>query len=284
VGDWDVVSSMGGNDARCIAVRGYHRVMLQDLTAEAFRNMTFTADDCDEVLVESCRILRSARDPLNLTGSRFVKVIGCTIQNAWDDAIAVHVPRDVVDENRRYATLISNNQILQANGIKVLGGRDVTITGNQIIAPNNYGIYLGCDTYWREGNVPHRNVLVTDNLVSEMLAHEYLPEQGDVGTGIFFSDAGRRVQTTRIRGNVITKYKPSGPGTRYSDWGFGPHAGERRLFTAEGWTDPELIHGHMGKGVGVRVVAANADDTTDIAITENSFANLAVDVKRQVEL
>ena len=111
VGDWDVRQSMGGDGARCIAVRGYHRVALSGLIAEGFRNMTFSADDCDEVLVDGCLIRRSARDAINLTGSRFVKVVNCTIQHSWDDAIAVHVPRDVTDEGRRWATLIAHNQI-----------------------------------------------------------------------------------------------------------------------------------------------------------------------------
>ncbi|QLH38593.1 MAG: hypothetical protein HWD60_06075 [Defluviicoccus sp.] len=50
-----------------------------------------------------------------------MKVVNCTIVNGWDDAIAVHVPRDVTDEGRRWGALIADNQIVQAHGIKVLG-------------------------------------------------------------------------------------------------------------------------------------------------------------------
>jgi parallel beta helix pectate lyase-like protein len=283
LGDWDEKRSKGGDGSRCIAVRGYHRVFLHSLSAEAFRQMTLTADDCDEVLVDGCRVLRSAGDSINLSGSRFAKVVNCTIQNAWDDAVAVHVPRDVTDESRRYATIISNNHILQANGIKVLGGRDVTIAGNQIIAPNNYGIYLGRDSYWHEGNVPLRNIVVADNIISEMLPHEYLQGQGDVGTGIFLIDSGRKILSTRICGNVVTKYKPSGRGVHYSDWGLGSEPDERRLFTSDGWTDPELVHGHKGKGTGIRIIAANADDTSGIVTDGNSFVNLGCEVDRQID-
>lgn len=283
LGDWDAAPSMGGDGARCIAVRGYHRVVLRDLTAAAFRNMTFTADECDEVRVEGCRIDRSARDPVNLTGSRLVKVTGCSILNAWDDAIAVHVPRDVTDDARRWATLIAHNQILQANGIKVLGGRDISILGNQILAANNYGIYLGHDPHWREGGAPHRNVIVADNIVSEMLAPEYLPGHGRIGCGIFCVDPGRPVLGARITGNVVTKYKPSGRGVRFSHWGFGATPAERRLFTADGWIDPELVYGHQGKGFGIRVICANAQDERAIAIENNSFANLGLDIDRKVE-
>lgn len=283
VGDWDLRPSMGGDGARCIAVRGYHRVLLSELIAEGFRNMTFTADDCDEVLVDGCLIRRSARDAINLTGSRFVKVINCTIQHSWDDAIAVHVPRDATDEGRRWATLIAHNQILQANGIKVLGGREVTIVHNQIVSPNNYGIYLGRDPFWHEGNVVHRCVVVAGNIISEVLQNDYLPGQGDVGTGIFLYDRGSRPDSVRITGNVVAKYKPSGRGVRYSDWRLGAHRGERRLFTADGWIDPELIHGHQGRGFGVRILCANALDQTAIAIEANSFANLGSEVERRVE-
>lgn len=282
-GDWDERPSMGGDGARGIAVRGYHRVALCGLTAEGFRNMSLSADDCDEVLVDGCLIRRSARDAINLTGSRFVKVTNCTIQNCWDDAVAVHVPRDVTDDGRRWATLIANNQILQANGIKVLGGRDITIIGNQIISPNNYGIYLGRDPFWREGNVVHRCVVVDANTISELLQNDYLPGQGDVGAGIFLYDPGGRPESVRITGNVVAKHKPSGPGVRYSDWRLGAHAGERRLFTAEGWRDPELVHGHQGRGFGIRIICANAADPSAIAIEANSFANMAYDIDRRVE-
>ncbi|MBK8175985.1 MAG: right-handed parallel beta-helix repeat-containing protein [Rhodospirillales bacterium] len=283
IGDWDEVTSDGGDDTRCLAVSGYHRVVIRNVAGEGFRNMTFTAGDCDEVEIDACRVLRCARDAINLSGSRFVKVTNCTIQNAWDDAIAVHVPRNVTDVNRRYATIISNNQILQANGIKVLGGHDITITGNQLIAPHNYGVLLGWDPYWREGAVPHANVIIADNIISEMISHDYLPGQGRIGVGICFADAGRKISSTRVTGNIITKYKPSGAGVHYSDWGFGPHSGEHRMLTADGWKDPELIHGHMGKGIGIRITASNADDVNEIAVNGNTFANLAADVERRVE-
>ena len=131
--------------------------------------------------------------------------------------------------------------------------------------------------------MPHRNVIVADNIVGEMIPYEYLRGQGDVSAGIFFVDSGRARQSTRIRGNVITKYKPSGRGVRFSDWGFGPNPGECRMFTADGWIDPELVHGHQGKGTGIRILAANADDPVDIAIDANSFANLGQTVERRVE-
>jgi len=283
VGDWDAVSSLGGDGCRCIGVSGYDRVTFRGLSAEAFRNMTFTADDCDEVLVDGCLVRRSARDAINLTGSRFVKVTNCTIQHVWDDAIAVHVPRDVTDDTRRWEALITGNQILQSHGIKVLGGRDVTIADNQIVAPNNYGIYLGRDAFWREGGVPHVNVVVAGNIIGEMLDSRYLPGQGDVGAGIILVDGGGRPRSVRIQGNIVSKYKPSGPGVHYADWGFAAQADERRLFTADGWIDPELVHGHQGLGIGVRILCANALDSTEIAVESNTFANLAEDVQRRVE-
>lgn len=283
LGDWDAAMSMGTYASRCIGVRGYHRVVLQDLTAAAFRDMTFTCDDCDAVRVEGCRIDRSARDSINLTGSRLVKVVNCTIVNGWDDAIAIHVPRDVTDEGRRWAALIADNQIVQAHGIKVLGGRDVSIMGNQILAPNNYGIYVGHDPFWHEGGAPHRNLLITDNIVSEAIGPDYLPGQGDIGSSIFCTDPGRSVMGARITNNIISKFKPSGRGVHFSDWQFGASPSEHRLFTSDGWIDPELVFGHQGTGVGIRVVAANARDERAIVIEGNSFANLGQDVERTVE-
>ena len=66
----------------------------------------------------------------------------------------------------------------------------------------------------------------------------------------------------------------------YLPWIYPPFAA---LFTADGWIDPELVHGHQGKGFGVRVIAANAQDERAIAIENNSFANLGHDIDRKVE-
>ncbi len=69
---------------------------------------------------------------------------------------------------------------------------------------------------------------------------------------------------------------PSGSSVHYSDWGYG------QAFTVSGWTDPVLSQGHVGKGTGIRVLALNANDTSEIAITSNQITGAKTPVTRGV--
>ena len=269
VGDWDAVQSLGRNNSRGIAVRGYHKVFFENLHLEAVRQMSLTADLCDQVTVSRCTVERSARDCMNFSGSRYVTITGCTIRHGCDDAIAVHVPHNVTDPTRKYGVVVTGNQIEDAKGIKILGGENIVIAHNNIMRPQLYGIYLGQDAGYKEGLVPHRNVVIQGNLITDMVRHEYLSVKHDIHTGILFNDRGREIHDTQIVDNVISKSKPSGPGVRYSDWGYG------KLFMSGGWRDPELTAPHVGAGRGIRIFATNADDEEQIRIQGNIISGIS---------
>lgn len=268
IGDWDQRPSMGTNSSRGIAVNGYHRVVFEHLHLEAIRQMGLTAGYCGEVYVHGCTVERNARDGMNFTGSRFVTVSGCTIRHGFDDAIAVHCVHKSTDPADKYGTVITGNQIEDSLGIKVLGGENIIIAHNNVMRPKLYGIYLGKDSHYQEGLVPHRNVIIQGNLITDVIRREYLDVTHELNEGIIFVDTGREIHGTLVVDNVITKSKPSGPGVHYSDWGYG------KLFVADGWRDPELKEPHAEAGRGIRVMAANADDPDEILIAGNHISGI----------
>lgn len=269
LGDWDQRQSLGGNAARGIALNRYHKVTFDHLHLEGVRQMGLTANSCDEVLVDGCTIERNARDGMNLTGSRFVTVSNCTIRQCYDDAIAVHCVHKSTDPAAKYGTVIIGNQIQDSMGIKVLGGENIIIAHNNIMRPKLYGIYLGKDSTYQEGLVPHRNVVIEGNIISDTVRREYLEMPHELNEGIIFVDSGREIHSTLIANNVISKSKPSGEGKHYSDWGYG------KLYLASGWRDPELKEPHQGAGRGIRIMAANADDEQEIVITGNLISGVS---------
>jgi hypothetical protein len=275
IGDWDQRSAMGSNASRGIAVSGYHKVVFAHLHLEGIRQMGLTAGYCDEVFAHGCTIERNARDGMNFTGSRFVTVSGCTIRHCYDDAIAVHCVHKNTNPAAKYGTVITGNQIEDSFGIKVLGGENIIVAHNNIMRPKLYGVYLGKDSHYQEGLVPHRSVIIQGNLISDVIRREYLQVPHELNEGIIFVDSGREIHSTLIVDNVITKSKPSGPGVHYSDWGYG------KLFMADGWRDPELKEPHAGAGRGIRIMAANADDAEEIVIAGNHISGIAPQARIQ---
>lgn len=269
VGDWDQRQAMGTNASRGIAINGYHKVVFDQLHLEGVRQMGLTANYCDEVYAHGCTIERNARDGMNFTGSRFVTVSGCTIRHCYDDAIAVHCVHKSTNPAAKYGTTITGNQIEDSFGIKVLGGENIIVAHNNIMRPKLYGIYLGKDSHYQEGLVPHRNVVIQGNLISDVIRREYLQVPHELNEGIIFVDSGREIHGTLVVNNVITKSKPSGPGVHYSDWGYG------KLFMADGWRDPELKEPHAGAGRGIRIMASNAEDSDEIVIAGNLISGVS---------
>jgi len=214
IGDWDQRQAMGLNASRGIALNGYHKVVFEHLHLEGIRQMGLTAGYCDEVSAHGCTIERNARDGMNFTGSRFVTVSGCTIRHCYDDAVAVHCVHEDTNPAAKYGTVISGNQIEDSFGIKVLGGENIIISHNNIMRPKLYGVYLGKDSHYQEGLVPHRNVIIQGNLITDVIRREYLQVPHELNEGIVFVDSGRAIHGTLVVNNVITKSKPSGPGVR----------------------------------------------------------------------
>lgn len=266
IGDWDEVPTMGGNDSRCIALRGYGQAIFDHLHVRAFRQMSLTSGNTGQVLVTNCTIERSARDAINVSGSRFATISSCTVRNCGDDGIAHHAPKGMTEPERKYGTVIVGNQLEDTTGITVLGGENIIIAHNNLMRTKGSGIHIGKSTSFSEGFIEHRNVIIQGNIISDTIQMNYVRENQELDAGIIITDAGRNTYDTMIIDNIISKSKPGG--VQYSDWGYG------QLFTARGWMNPRLDRGHLDKGRGVFVSSLNANDTEQIFIDRNRFSRI----------
>lgn len=276
IGDWDAKPSPGTDNARGLAVRNYRRVVYDNLHLEAFRQMSLTAVECDEVHVLGCTVERGARDGINVSGSRLATIIGCTVRHCGDDAIAHHSTKGITDPSRKYGTVIVDNQIEDCNGIKTLGGENIIIARNTIMRPKSYGIYLGRSQVFGEGFIDHAQVTVESNTIADVVMRSYFSASTDPAYGVFIASAGAYLRQIRIANNAIRWSLPSGARVHYSDWGYG------QAFTGSGWVDPVLSQGHVGKGTGIRVLSLNANDTSEIAIISNQITGARTPVTRGV--
>jgi len=53
--------------------------------------------------------------------------------------------------------------------------------------PKLYGVYLGKDSHYQEGLVPHRSVVIQGNLISDVIRREYLQVPHELSDGSMMS-------------------------------------------------------------------------------------------------
>lgn len=299
VGMWEANQTLGGDNDRLIAVNDYDTVIFDDVEAWYCRQMSLTANACDDVTATGCRVFYSARDAINLAGSSSCKVVGNTIRHGYDDAIAIHT-RETDGNPPGEGHIVSHNQIEDSFGIKVLGAVKTVVSGNTIRRPKGYGVFLSVDG--TEGVNDLTDVEVTGNVITDVI-NGNLVGAGDVSYGVYVAnddtDFARPVvptsptitkpeglsylsndsaaqnagaQRIRIHGNIIARTLPQV--ALYADWGYG------ECFTASGWENPVMSSWVMSRGVslGGAVLSAsvmhNDIELVDVCISGEQLGHL----------
>lgn len=110
-----------------VKIYGWRRVIIRDVEISYSRFMGMQLGGNRYVDVRNCHVHHCARDGINCAASDSVYIAGNRVEYCGDDAIAVHTqPRGWSQRN----VVIANNKVKMAQGIKVLGGQNVVISGN----------------------------------------------------------------------------------------------------------------------------------------------------------
>lgn len=132
------------------------------------RYMSLILVNFNSVTVNGCNFENGSRDGCRIIGSQHVTITSNKFTNINDDSIAVHT-LDSQSSPAKTNIVVSNNNILNGQGIAILGGKNVTITGNVLTRPQARGIFVG---QWlfstTEGSTPVTNVNITGNTVTDV--------------------------------------------------------------------------------------------------------------------
>lgn len=265
--------SLGGDNDRPIAIDGVNRLEFDHIEILDSRQMGMTAGYCGEVYATGCRLERIARDGMNFSTSRKCIVTNNFFKGINDDAIAIHT-NPAQGALLRNSMVVSSNQIEDGFGIKLLGAQKASVTGNVIVRPKGYGIYLGVDGGFGDGLNDSAGISVTGNTISDVIdatkfgfgvVRAYIqigsnnavapvvgaatPTINNPKNWSYKNNASSGVtymgtQRVTIVGNTLECTLPHV--TNYSDWGFGT------AFTANpANNNPSMASGHERSCIGV---------------------------------
>lgn len=180
-----------------------HFFTLQKITNLRIINMTMTGSrfmgvttlECDDIEVSGCRLTKFYRDGLHLKNSRNVRVTNNYFRYIGDDAIALSlrtaVYLDLTEEDPgRDNLLISGNQIEDSNGILVLGAKNAIITNNTMNRCTFRAMYLGYSASFESGDTTPHGLIVTGNIINDMLPVSLFGETSNVATGLRITHYG----------------------------------------------------------------------------------------------
>jgi hypothetical protein len=272
----DTTATLGSDQDRHFAVDGVDRIVFRNVESLYCRQMAITAGYCNEVLATGCRVQYCARDAFNFSTSKRCTVTGNHIRNVSDDAIAIHT-NSAQGNPPAEGHVISNNQIEDSYGIKLLGAVKASITGNVGSRLKAYGIWFADES--SEGNNDLLAVTISGNTFTDIInGNEF--GGGDVHCGIrisssvtsfqapvvgagspdinypenfsYLSNAANQNaggQGINIVGNTIIGFTLPAVAA-YTTWGYG------QAYTNTGFADPDLSSGFERNCIGVRLGGA----------------------------
>ena len=166
------------------------------------------------------------------------------------------------------------NRVYNAQGVKVLGGKHITILGNSFRAPLNYAVFLGSDASYGEGGRPLEDAMITGNNVTDLVTADQFGNANIVDTGIIVSQTLAVPHNVIIRGNNLAQRTPTTDQT-WSELKLRGIDGENRQWRMDVdgamlFYDPTLTGEiFVGQGKAIRVEAPNGLDRLTYDIDDN---------------
>ncbi|WP_292251354.1 right-handed parallel beta-helix repeat-containing protein [Mesorhizobium sp.] len=245
--------------------------------------------------MRNCWFEDVAADCARVRDTPNIIVEGNYILRNGDDAIALHTS-DGSATGTREGVIVANNHLVNAGAIKALAGRVVHIVNNRIELGNLCGIQVLTAAGGSEGNYPIRDIIITGNILLDMLyyngtlsgglasgiimkgavaagqasTHNTRPGRYDATGAVWIYpwdydevdvDSGVSVVPptygVRVSGNVLRRSRPAV--ANFSAYGTGT-----RMWQGVA-TDPAVTDAHLQAGFGINM----GGSLTDALVTEN---------------
>lgn len=147
-----------------VNIRNISVVDCEFLDSRGFSLGLFTGSD---VLVRGNRVLRSNVNSIAVWDVSNVIITDNEIAMSGDNSISVH-SGDSTAAPVRAGIVISNNSITDGQGIHVLGAKSAVISNNVIRRSRPYGINIGYDAFFAQGNTPNFGVQIINNVIEDI--------------------------------------------------------------------------------------------------------------------
>ena len=184
----------------------------------SFRDSRFMAvviSKAAKVFVMNCLLNQIRRDGIRVTNTSEAFIKNNSLHRVMDDSIAVHVSDNDANANSiNRSCVITNNTIVESNGIRCLGLNNGVVSNNLIKRPATMGIHFGSSNSFAEGNNNNFGVTIRGNTISDVFSNStFLPTGGTaksviVVTGtIGLNESGRYAYGIDGNGGIVNPYK-----------------------------------------------------------------------------
>jgi hypothetical protein len=232
------------NQKQCLTGNNIVGLRIVNVTMEKLRYMATAFTNSKNIYMAGNRLDYIVRDGLRATNSENVVITGNVLRRVADDAVALHA----LDASTPPSSgmIVSNNTFEACQGIKVLGAKTLTISGNVFRRTIRNPIDVRLPGSSVEGNTPQFAITICDNTITDTFgnlgtnfnirisqllarsagglgtlpgvnsapyAYNYLNNL-DSGTPVIVGQWG-----IRIANNTIARTLPTV--AAYSDWGYG---------------------------------------------------------------
>jgi hypothetical protein len=121
-----------------------------------------------KVIVKGCSFYRTVGDGCRITDSVSAVVVDNFFDSVNDDSVAIHSEDSSASPSLNSA-IVSNNRIVDSQGICVLGAKHTVIASNSLTRCHVRGIFVGTNTFNpTEGNTALLSVSISNNVIDTM--------------------------------------------------------------------------------------------------------------------
>ena len=184
-----------------LVLQSFDSVIVKNCHFANIGTLVTAFDNCTDVEMTGNSVVQCARDGLRATGCRHVNISGNFLSRVFDDSIVATIGSRMAFPLET-SCVISNNILVDCQGIHGRGGHNSTITGNTLLRPQRRAISFEMGeevTSFAEGIRATNNLTITGNTIIDPM-----PRARDAGAGIVW-------ETTTSPLNYVRVIEVSGP-------------------------------------------------------------------------
>ena len=204
-----VINTFDGNPSFGVnATGGGTRLIVEKVEAKYCRNQAISASDWDEVEYSSNRLWYNGRGGLCTRQCRRFNAHHNVIVANGDDSIFALQSDNVPNDQSSHAINISDNIIIQSQGIRLLSVKSANVCDNIIEKPLGFGVFAGSIFGdYVEGNCASVGLNISGNLITDCLDRGQLDAFNGANQYIMIESTTPAAQTNGVvpgRSDTIT--------------------------------------------------------------------------------
>lgn len=160
------------NQSQTLIGGNISNIRIDSLTIKNVRYMAMAFNNVDGAYVTGCRLENVVRDGYRFVQSQDVRILNNSAFNVSDDVVALH-QSDAGNPKNAIGNIVSGNTFTQCQGLKALGAKALTVSGNIFRRSLRTPIFIRmAESGEPEGDTPAFNINIKDNQILDTIGNK----------------------------------------------------------------------------------------------------------------